>query len=222
MLKILIILLAPAFVYAQTTVGTAFVENKEVYKESHKFKYSDSNSSEIVKINTSYTSNGKKIGHRVQKFTSDHYIPNLVFKDEVSGETYSITVKGKEAVLQTYFNEKEKTKTFKVQKDQVTTASLTKYILDNFDQLLEAPQVVECLIPRSQRFVSLKISKSKVEKDSVTFAIQPASMVLKFFVSKTLVTFNKKTKNWEKYEGPSNLKNKKEEIPRVKITYHND
>lgn len=239
MLKILLLLSAPAFALAHTTVGTAFVENKEAYKESHKIEYSNPDSSsssnlssksnldpssglgpsKIVKIKTTYTSKGKKIGHRLQEFTDNHYIPNLVFKDDVNGETYSITVKGKEAVLQTYFDEQIKTKTFKVKIDQVTTASLAKYILDNFDSLLEDSKVVDCLIPRSLRFVSLKITKSKVNNNSVTFAIQPASMLLKLFFSKTLVTFNKNTKDWVKYEGPSNLKNKQEKLPRVKITY---
>jgi hypothetical protein len=219
MLKALIILLTPSLVFAEIMVGTATTNKNIVYQEIHTVSYTNSKNSEIAKIATEYRSKDNKIGYREQEFVSDHFIPNLVFKDETSQETYSITVNGKLAVLRTFFESTEKSMEFKVTKDQVTTASISKYIFENFDKLLDSPQVVKCLIPRSHRFVALKIAKSKVKNGLVTFSVQPSSLLLKLFASKTFVTFDLKSKYWNQYVGFSNLKNKEGQIAEVQIDY---
>lgn len=173
----------------------------------------------ISKISTEYMSANKKIGFRQQEFFDTHYVPNIVFKDEVHNETYSITVNGTLGVLRSFFNGTEKTYEFKIKSDQVTTSSLAKFIYDNLDRLMESPSVVKCLIPRSHRFVSLQIKKQKLEGNLVTFSIQPTSILLKLFSSKTYVTFDQKTKHWKQYIGFSNLKDTKGKISEVKIDY---
>lgn len=219
MLKALIFLLLPLMAWAEVIVGTATTNNTPSYQEIHTVIYEDSKNTKITKIETKYKSEGKKIGYRQQEFVQGHYIPNLVFKDETSQETYSITVNGKLAVLRTFFEGTEKSMEFKIAKDQVTTASISKYIFENFDQLLKAPQTVKCLIPRSQRFVALKIAMSKLENGLVTFTVQPSSLLLKLFASKTFVTFDMKTKYWKQYIGFSNLKDKQGKISEVQIDY---
>lgn len=219
MLKALIFLLLPWIAFAEIMVGTATINNNEAYQEIHTVTYKDAKNTQIKKVETQYKFDGKKIGYREQEFVPDHYIPNLVFKDEISQETYSITVNGQLAVLRTFFDGSEKSMEFKITKDQVTTASISKYIFENFDLLLKAPQVVKCLIPRSRRFVALKIAKSEVENGLVTFTVQPSSLLLKLFASKTFVTFDMKTKYWNQYIGFSNLKDKQGKIPEVQIDY---
>ncbi len=223
MLKILIILMLPFYVWADTISGVAKSKSGMSYVEVHNFKYSDDSKSVISEINTDYKDKSGKIGFRQQVFTEPHYIPNTVFKDLKHNDTYSITVNGKLGILKTYFNGKEKTLEFNIKADYVTTASISKFIFENFKELLEKPMNVHCLIPKSLRLVKLRIRKESQKNspkgNNVTFVVEPSSFLIKWLASKTYITFNMDSKKWVKYRGFSNLKNEDGESPKVIIKY---
>lgn len=223
MLKIITILTLTLtfswFASGTAIIGIAKSKSGMTYTETHKISYSDINKNDILEINTDYKVGSKPIGFRQQVFSQLHYVPNTVFKDLRHNDTYSITVNGKLGVLKTYFNGVEKTLEFNITKNQVTTASLAKYIYQNFETLLKEPQTVNCLIPKSLLFVKLKIKKKSSDSKNVTFVVEPSSLVLRWLASKTYITFNLKTKEWVKYVGITNLKDLDGQSPNVKILY---
>jgi hypothetical protein len=205
--------------WAETLLGTVRHKGQIIYLEQHQIFSEQGNPSIIKKIETKYTDQQKEVGYRQQEFSPGHYIPNLVFKDKISDETYSITVNNQRAILQTLFNKTEKKTKFKITKDMVTTSSISKYIFENFNSLLKKSSTIKCLMPRSHRFVKLNIKNYKETDSQVTFVIRPASIFLRYLADKTYVTLDKKTKYWIEYKGFSNLKSKKGKVLDVKIDY---
>ncbi len=220
MLKTLFIfaIFLPSFqIFAEQLFGEARSKGVLLYTEKHdviEFK------GMIKKINSDYFKDDKKIGFRQIDFPENHYVPNLVFKDEKFNDTYSVTVNGLRGVLKSYIDKIEKTTEFTILDNMVVTDSISKYIYDNYNALMTETRVLKCLLPRSHRFIDLVVKKEKSKNgDETTFSIQPKSSILKLFTTKSYIVYDNKTKLWKKYIGFSNLKNKKGKIVLVEIKY---
>lgn len=205
------------FASAETLVGEAKYKGQLEYTEFHEITYFKNM---IQKIDSNYLNLDKKIAFRQIEFPENHYIPNLVFKDELSTDTYSVTVNGLKAVLKTFIGGKEKTTNFDVEDHMVLPDSISKYIYDNFSLVMSEPKVLKCLFPSSHRFLDIIVKNegSKV-KDEVVFSIKPKSSIISLFTTKTFIHYNMQTKAWKKYIGPSNLKNSKGKNLQVEIEY---
>lgn len=203
---------------AETLIGEAKHKNKTIYSENHEIVYLKNM---LKSINSDYIdTKDVKIGFRQIDFPENHYMPNLVFKDELHNDTYSLTIDGLKGTLKSFIDGHEKTTEFNIEDDMVVTDSISKYIYDNFSLVMTEPKILKCLIPKSHRFVDiiLKSEKSK-NKDEAVFSLKPKSTFLSFFTSKTLIVYNIQNKQLKKYIGPSNLKDSKGKILKVEIDY---
>ncbi len=203
--------------YAETLIGEAKYKDKTLYAETHEVVYLKNM---LKSINTEYfDTKDVKIGFRQLDFPENHYMPNLVFKDEPHNDTYSLTINGLKGTLKSLIDETPRTMEFKIEDNMVITDSITKYIHDNFGFLMSEQRVVKCLIPTAHKFIDIVIKSEKsLNKEEAVFSIRPKSSLIRLFTSKTLIVYNIQSKQLKKYVGPSNLKNK-DKILNVDISY---
>ncbi|MDB5272040.1 MAG: hypothetical protein JWO58_407 [Chitinophagaceae bacterium] len=227
---LLILCLSFVFVFAKLNtkeeyltyrgIATDLRSNKFYYVEEHKEIMENHVLKETV---IQYRdSAGVVMAKKVIDYSNNKVTPSFEQTDYRDGYTEGVSFSEHELIFKYRKNKSEslKSKTIQTPDNLVVDGGFNYYIKGNWGELTDGETMVfNFAVPSQLDYFSFRLYKESEQKDAVVFRMEPDNFVLRKLVDPIRVTYKMSTKRIVKYEGLSNINDKKGKSYLVKIMY---
>ncbi|MDB5256072.1 MAG: hypothetical protein JWM14_767 [Chitinophagaceae bacterium] len=165
---------------------------------------------------------GAVIARKVINYSGNKVTPVFEQNDYRDGYTEGVSFAGNKLVLKFRKNKKEtlKTKSIDMPANLVVDGGFNYYIKGNWAELTAGKtKVFNFAVPSQLDYFSFRLYKDSQQNDEIVFKMEPDNYLLRKLVDPIRVTYNVSTKRIIKYEGLSNINDKKGKSYLVKIMY---
>lgn len=165
---------------------------------------------------------GMVIAKKIINYSVNKVTPSFEQNDYRDGYMEGVAYSGNKLVLKFRKNNKEslKTKSIDMPTNLVVDGGFNYYIKENWEKLVAGEtKVFNFAVPSQLDYFSFRLYKDSQNNDEVVFKMEPDSYILRKLVDPIRVTYKVSTKRIIKYEGLSNINDKKGKSYLVKIMY---
>ena len=206
----------------ESFTGKAFnSEGKFVYQELHTIFKKDNNT--LVYSKTRYLDNqGVEIANLVSDYSNNTHVPNYTFMDlrrnyqegvKCSGSNCSMFRKESGANFESI--------EFTIRDHLFAGQGWHHYLSKNINRLKNQSTPLELVLPGRLDVFRLKLEQLSATDKEVIFKLQFENWLISLFTPVLFLNYDPKSLKILQYEGPSNIKNEKEESQQVNIIYLN-
>jgi len=167
-------------------------------------------------------SSGKLIAMKVIDYSENKVTPAFEQNDYRDGYTEGVSYAGDKLVFKFRKNKKESLRTKSINKPDnlVVDGGFNYYIKGNWAALAAGKtKVFNFAVPSQLDYFGFRLYKDSQQNDEIVFKMEPDNYVLRKLVDPIKVTYKVSTKRIIKYEGLSNINDKKGKSYLVKIMY---
>ncbi|HSZ72702.1 MAG TPA: hypothetical protein VK750_08490, partial [Cytophagaceae bacterium] len=165
---------------------------------------------------------GAIIAKKVINYSENKVTPSFEQNDYRDGYTEGVSFNNHKLVFKFRKNktEKVKTKFIDVPENLVVDGGFNYYIKNNWKKLTNGETLVfNFAVPSQLDYFSFRLYKESETTDVVVFKMEPDNFLLRKLVDPIHVTYKVSTKRILKYEGLSNINDKRGKSYLVKIMY---
>lgn len=227
---LLLILASFFFVHAKLNVKEKYISYQGIARDlkSNKFYYTEEHTETLDHDVLKETmiqykdSAGVVIAKKIINYTGNKVTPSFEQNDYRDGYMEGISFAGNKLIFKFRKNKSEsvKTKSISIPDNLVVDGGFNYYIKGNWDRLVSGEtKVFNFAVPSQLDYFSFRLYKESQKNDAVVFRMEPDNFVLRKLVDPIRVTYNMSTKRIVKYEGLSNINDKKGKSYLVKIMY---
>ncbi|MBC7487977.1 MAG: hypothetical protein H7282_14645 [Cytophagaceae bacterium] len=218
------------FVYAKLNVKEEYLTYQGIATDlkSNKFYYLEEHMETIDHHVLKHAviqykdSAGAVIAKKAINYSGNKVTPVFEQNDYRDGYTEGVSFSGNKLVLKFRKNKKEtlKTKSIDIPDNLVVDGGFNYYIKSNWIDLIAGKtKVFNFAVPSQLNYFAFKLYKDSQKNDEIVFKMEPDNYILRKLVDPIRVTYKVSTKRIIKYEGLSNINDKKGNSYLVKIMY---
>lgn len=214
------------FVYAGTQVytGEARTDGKVVYREKHSVEWN--NDLPVSSLTIYEDPSGKPIGRLRNTYTKNLNAPEHVMDDLIHGSQHGVRYMNDKLIMFSK-SEDEKEETKKIDEEDkkliVGGQGFHYYLVTHLEEVIKKGKLdLLFLIPGRLDAYDFYLKVKEKTETKVTFEIEIDNWFLRLFAPKLVLEYDRNNKRLLKYRGLSNLKNDKNEMMNVEITYNYD
>ena len=201
-------------------IATDLKSNKFYYLEEHR----ETIDHDVLKqtVIQYKDSAGAVIAKKVINYEGNKITPVFEQNDYRDGYTEGVSFAGNKLVLKFRKNKKEtlKTKLMDMPAHLVVDGGFNYYIKGNWSDLTNGKtKVFNFAVPSQLDYFTFRLYKDSQKDDEIVFKMEPDNYLLRKLVDPIRVTYKASTKRIIKYEGLSNINDKKGKSYLVKIMY---
>lgn len=201
-------------------IATDLKSNRFYYLEEHK----ETIEHHVLKQTTIQykDSAGTVIARKIIDYSGNKVTPAFEQNDYRDGYTEGVAYSENKLVFKFRKNKKEALKTKSIDRPEnlVVDGGFNYYIKGNWNDLVAGKtKVFNFAVPSQLDYFSFRLYKDTQQNDEIVFKMEPDNYVLRKLVDPIRVTYKASTKRIIKYEGLSNINDKKGKSYLVKIMY---
>ncbi|MBC7485363.1 MAG: hypothetical protein H7282_01245 [Cytophagaceae bacterium] len=227
---LLILICSFLFVFAKLNVREEYVTYKGIARDlnSNKFYYSEEHKEKLENHVLQQTliqykdSAGTLMAKKFVDYSGNKVTPAFEQNDFRDGYTEGVSFAGNKLILKFRKNKKEslRTKSISIPENLVVDGGFNYYIKGNWTELAAGKRkVFNFAVPSQLDYFAFRLYKDSQNNDEIVFKLEPDNYILRKLVDPIRVTYKVTTKRIIKYEGLSNINDKKGKSYLVKIMY---
>lgn len=227
---LLLILASFFFVHAKLNVKEKYISYQGIARDlkSNKFYYTEEHTETLERDVLKETiiqykdSTGIIIAKKSIDYSGNKVTPAFEQNDYRDGYTEGVSYSSNKLVFKFRKNKNEsiKTKSIEIPENLVVDGGFNYYIKGNWIELAAGKtKVFNFAVPSQLDYFAFRLYKDSQQNDEIVFKMEPDSYLLRKLVDPIRVTYKMSTKRIVKYEGLSNINDKKGKSYLVKIMY---
>lgn len=227
---LILLLFSFFFVCAKLNVKEEYLTYKGIARDlnSNKFYYSEEHKETLEQHVLRQTviqykdSAGTLIAKKTIDYSGNKVTPAFEQNDFRDGYMEGVSFSENKLVFKCRKNKKEtlKTKSINIPNNLVVDGGFNYYIKGNWTELAAGEtKVFNFAVPSQLDYFAFRLYKDSQQNDEIVFKMEPDNYILRKLVDPIRVTYKASTKRIIKYEGLSNINDKKGKSYLVKIMY---